>query len=601
VLQIQKGMATLPVELLAPVTTLLRQQIPPNVGCNALTAAVLDGILKAQLAAHPSAAAMDETRFLRAYEQYQSLEKRRHALSRQSLLHGWQKRQRSRLLAPSGEHISPMGAELKRRFVSRGENAMRLRQAVAAGARLETQDPLFDLRPVWMVSPEVAALVFPRKPIFDLLVFDEASQCRLEQSIPVLLRAERVMIAGDPMQLPPTRFFESASAHEEGGGVESEQELFEQQQSEVEDLLTAALNLAIEQTHLDVHYRSQNADLIQFSNQHFYGSRLEPLPSHPRRLGSTPPISFQAVGGVYDQRVNRKEAEAVVQLVRELLAQDAPPSIGIACFNLPQRDAIAEALESAAQKNKAFGELLETAQSRQGAAAFEGLFVKNLENVQGDERDHLIISTTFGPDPEGRFFRRFGPLAAEGGGRRLNVLITRARCQVHLITSIPEEVYRTLPVHSDDAKPNGATLLLAYVAYAEAITKKYAAATQSFEIPSDRATPNGTVLALGTELAKRLEAKSLTARAPWGTAGLGADCLVMDNTSPENILLTLLDIKGYARATNAVEWDLFRQSLLEQRGFGVHRVFSPRMLRDFEGELSAILAKVTRLRKGPAQ
>src|SRR5205823_8263511 len=119
--------------------------------------------------------------------------------------------------------------------------------------------------------------------------------------------------------------------------------------------------------------------------------------------------------------------------------------IGVACFNITQRDSILDKLDELAEADKSFAHALGEARTRRVGGAFQGLFVKNLENVQGDERDHIIISTTYGPDPKGKFYRRFGPLGSAGGGRRLNVLVTRAREEVHLVTSIPRETCRSLP------------------------------------------------------------------------------------------------------------------------------------------------------------
>ncbi|MGE5784887.1 MAG: AAA domain-containing protein, partial [Myxococcales bacterium] len=438
-------------------------------------------------------------------------------------------------------------------------------------------------------SPEVAAQIFPRSPIFDLVVFDEASQCRLEQALPVLLRGKRVLIAGDPQQLPPTRFFESQSREEEDAEADTDQELFEQQQAEVEDLLSAALNLSIEQSYLDVHYRSRNADLVEFSNQHFYASHLVPLPTSLRQISKEAPIRLIAVEGIYEQRKNVREAAAVVDLVRQLLDRPKPPTIGIACFNLSQRDAILEGLDDAADADPGFAERLETARTRQGDGSFEGLFVKNLENVQGDERDHIIISTTYGPDPKGKFYRRFGPLAQAGGGRRLNVLITRAREQIHVVTSIPAAVYRNPPALGDDVKPNGGWLLLAYLAFAEALNAKYQgaddASTAKAILGTDREpTP------LAAILSQAFGKDGFTVRAPWGSAGLGGDLLLSNSTGQS--LVVLCDLPGYARASNPVEWDLFRDSVLERQGFEVARLFSPRLLRAFDQELEPIRARL---------
>jgi superfamily I DNA and/or RNA helicase len=273
-----------------------------------------------------------------------------------------------------------------------------------------------------MASPETVAQIFPRAAMFDVVIFDEASQCRLEEALPVLVRGKRVVIAGDPKQLPPTRFFESAVAVSEDEEIESDQQLFEIQQAEVEDLLGAALNLSIQQCYLDVHYRSRNADLIEFSNEHFYGSRLQAIPGHPSNRSRFAPLTLYRANGVYEDSENPIEAEQVCKIVRDLLRRAQPPSIGIACFNVNQRDLIVEKLDELAVEDTEFGRKLAEARTRQGSGSFEGLFVKNLENVQGDARDHIIISTTYGPDPKGRFYRRFGPLGRAGGGRRLNVL-----------------------------------------------------------------------------------------------------------------------------------------------------------------------------------
>jgi superfamily I DNA and/or RNA helicase len=202
---------------------------------------------------------------------------------------------------------------------------MRLRQVLAVGKGIEGGDPIFDLRPVWMASPETVAQIFPREAIFDVVVFDEASQCRLEEALPVLLRGKRVTIAGDPKQLPPTRFFESSVASsDDDEEITTDQQLFEQQQGETEDLLQAALGLDIQQCYLDVHYRSRNAELIEFSNEHFYDSRLQAIPGHPKNRAPVPPLSLYRAGGTYEKRVNEAEAEKVCEIVRDLLKRADP-------------------------------------------------------------------------------------------------------------------------------------------------------------------------------------------------------------------------------------------------------------------------------------
>jgi hypothetical protein len=453
--------------LRALLDALLAQSLDPDVGWAVAQRAAYAGEIARRLRETPPLQQLDSDRIRVTYERYRKLEGQRRALTRDVIMQRWTARQRERLLASTGSRLNSAGAEVRRRLLMRGERAMKLRQVIAAGAATDDGDPLFDLRPVWMASPEVVAQIFPRLPIFDVVVFDEASQCRLEEALPVLTRARRVVIAGDPQQLSPTRFFESAVTQGQEAEPEGDQELFETQQNEIEDLLGAALNLSIEQAYLDVHYRSQNSDLIQFSNGNFYGARLQPIPGHPANRRELPPLQVTHAAGIYDKRANLQEAQVVVRIVKQLLAAAQPPSIGIACFNLTQRDAIVEALERAASDDDVFAERLASARTRRGPASFEGLFVKNLENVQGDERDYLIISTTYGPDASGRFYRRFGPLGQAGGGRRLNVLVTRARQEVHVVTSIPPTVYRSLPAIEAGKKPNGAWLLFAYLNYAQ--------------------------------------------------------------------------------------------------------------------------------------
>src|SRR5687768_3939024 len=171
----------------------------------------------------------------------------------------------------------------------------------------------------------------------------------------------------------------------------------------------------------------------------------------------------------------------VCKIVRDLLKRSAPPSIGIACFNLVQRDLIVEMLEEVAEEDAEFADKLAEARERRGPNSSEGLFVKNLENVQGDERDHIIISTTYGPDAAGKFRRNFGPLGTSGGGRRLNVLVTRARDELHLVTSIPRGVYTALPEVPPGTQPSGAWLLFAYLTYAEQLQHEYEKNHKSLE------------------------------------------------------------------------------------------------------------------------
>lgn len=448
---------------------------------------------------------------------------------------------------------------------------------------------MFDLRPVWMASPETVSQLFPREPIFDVIIFDEASQCRLEEALPALTRAKRVVIAGDPKQLPPTRFFESAVATSEDMTAETEQELFEAQQSEVEDLLTAALGSEVmQQSYLDVHYRSRNEDLIGFSNEHFYGSRLQAIPGHPRnRIGSTP-VSMHRADGIYDKRRNVIEAEKFCQIVRELLFSPKPPSIGIASFNLTQRDLIVEKLEELAEEDTDFAEKLAIARERRGTGSSESLFVKNLENVQGDERDHIIVSTTYGPNPLGKFRRSFGPVGMSGGGRRLNVLVTRAREHFHVVTSIPRSEYISLPPVPNGSTPGGAWLLFAYLRFAETLAEDYATARRIIEnsTPEELATVTTRQTKKPSQFAKAIgewlqDNAQVVSDVHWGNEGFMVDIAVHHPKRLEDVTIGILcDMNRYAGTDDPIEWEVFRTDVHEWQGWKLHRIWPPHFFRD---------------------
>jgi hypothetical protein len=592
--------AGLPEPLQSAVRALLRAGVDPAAGLDALAHATLAGEIVRRIAASDALRSLDPQRIDAQMRRYRELEEQKRRLVRDAILHQWKTRQRERLLAGTGGRLNSEGARLRQRLFVRGTRAMRLRQMIAVGESIEGGDPLFDMCPVWMASPETVAQVFPRLPLFDVLVFDEASQCRLEEALPVLTRAQRVVIAGDPKQLPPTRFFESTVAESDQGEIETEQDLFEAQQGEIEDLLAAALNLDIQQSYLDVHYRSKNADLIEFSNEQFYGSRLQAIPGHPRNRAKLPPITMHRADGVYDKRCNLIEAQYVCRLIGELLDHAQPPSIGVACFNLTQRDLINELLEERAAEDSGFAAKLARSREQRGEGSFEGLFVKNLESVQGDERDHIIISTTYGPNPEGRFYRRFGPLGQAGGWRRLNVLITRAREQVHLVSSIPREAYMATTPVPEDAMPGGGWLLLAYLRFAEDMAEMYAQTHRVLE--QAQAGPGGRIFehaippvsTFARGLAQQLaQGHDVSSDVHWGNEGFRIDAALHHPHKAEEVTIGLLcDFATFVDAPDPVEWDIFRSAIHESQGWQLQRIWSPMFFRDPQRVMNQIQQQV---------
>ncbi|MCB1090410.1 MAG: histidine kinase, partial [Verrucomicrobiae bacterium] len=334
-----------------------------------------------------------------------------------------------------------------------GPRARRLREVVERGEPLG----LFHLRPVWMMNPEMVSRLFPlRAGLFDVVIFDEASQLPVESALPALFRARRMVVSGDEKQMPPSRFFGSRLGSDEededdqwldadGSGLdESERERLAQAAGRREvkdcpDLLTLTQNLLPTAT-LEIHYRSQYRQLIDFSNEAFYAGRLSVPARHPEsEILRVKPIEVDRVDGEYFEQTNEDEAARVVFRLREVWRRPYAqrPSIGVVTFNLKQAELIEQEMENLAEADDAFREAWIEESNRSQNGEDMGFFVKNLENVQGDERDWIIFSTTFGRDAGGTFRRSFGVLGQNGGERRLNVAVTRARQKILLITSMP--------------------------------------------------------------------------------------------------------------------------------------------------------------------
>ncbi|MCB0508536.1 MAG: DUF4011 domain-containing protein [Bacteroidetes bacterium] len=310
--------------------------------------------------------------------------------------------------------------------------------------------------PVTMVNPNVGTSIFPlQENLFDYIIFDEASQLRLEDTYTSLLRGKTKIISGDKHQMPPSNFFGNEIIFWEENEDENTVEDF---LAESKSLLEYAADANYKNTYLDYHYRSQHPNLIQFSNYAFYQSRLVPMPEvQPYQA-----IYYTNVNGIYANGINPTEADAVIDFIYNLkFTEDKIPSVGIATFNIYQRDLILEKLHDVAYTDKLKNEHLQTLLNH-------GLFVKNLENIQGDERDIMLLSTTFGKDEKGKFRQLFGPLSQEKGYQLLNVIITRAKQSLHVFTSIPETLFLSFEQELLEKGNTGKSIFYAYLSYANA-------------------------------------------------------------------------------------------------------------------------------------
>lgn len=299
---------------------------------------------------------------------------------------------------------------------------------------------VFDLIPCWLASPETVSAIFPLDTLFDLIIFDEASQCFSEKGLPSIFRAKQVMITGDDQQLSPFDLYqiryETAS---DDLPIETEKE----------SLLDLG-KLYLIQLQLKGHYRSNSLDLIDFSNQHFYNGKLELIQGFRESIDYKPAIEYKKVDGIWSNNQNIIEASAVVDQVKDLIKKEIE-DIGIITFNFKQQRLISELLEEEAIKN----DLLIPSR----------LFIKNIENVQGDERDHIIFSLAYAPDEAGKLRLHFGSLNSEKGENRLNVAITRAKQHITLVTSLhPSQL------DVDHLKNRGPKLLKEYITYAKKVS-----------------------------------------------------------------------------------------------------------------------------------
>lgn len=299
----------------------------------------------------------------------------------------------------------------------------------------EYSEEVFSLIPCWMMSPEQVSCVFPLEQLFDLIIIDEASQCYTEHSLPAMYRAKQVVIAGDSQQLPPSDLYR----------VRWDDEAENEADIEIDSLLDLG-GRYLSSVLLKGHYRSKYPELIAFSNQQFYGNKLNYIPSYSDIRSEIKPITYHKVDGVWANSINKIEAEKVVALTLEFI-QSHKHSIGIVCFNYQQASYIQDLLEEQSIAKR--------------ISLPEELFVKNIENVQGDERDIIIFSVGYAPDKNGKFSMLFGSLNMQGGEKRMNVAVSRAREAVIVVSSIMPQELRT-----ETLKHEGPRILKEYLQYA---------------------------------------------------------------------------------------------------------------------------------------
>ncbi|WP_187263114.1 AAA domain-containing protein [Pontibacter beigongshangensis] len=389
-------------------------------------------------------------------------------------------------------------------------------------------EEMLNLAPCWLASPETVSAVLPLQPLFDLVIFDEASQCFAETGIPAIRRGRQVVVAGDEQQLKPSDLYRARWSPEE---------------EETEELTAESLlqlcGLYLPQTMLTQHYRSRYPELIEFSNQHFYKQKLELVPHFADMVGAAPALEFRHVAGVWQDNANLPEAQEVVRLVLELL-QAGQQEIGVITFNYTQQMLVQDLLEDTAYQ--------------QGLVVPPSVLVKNIENIQGDEKDVIILSVGYAPDAKGKVAMQFGSLNQAGGENRLNVAITRARQKIVLLSSLlPEQLQVEQTLHP------GPKLLKAYLGYARQVSQG-----QFRYEPKQHTLPHHTVL-LKDKLQQQ-QGKTLQKNLPF------ADLTVVQQAQYQGLILTDDDLYYSQVSVRQSHADVPR--LLQARAWPYQRVYS---------------------------
>lgn len=427
-----------------------------------------------------------------------------------------------------------------------------LRRAISSNGRGLSIRTLFEqiphilprLCPCMLMSPISAAQYLQAEnDLFDLVIFDEASQLPTCKAVGALARGKNAVIVGDPNQMPPTSFFAGNTVDEENLDLE-----------DLDSILDDCLALGMPSAHLRCHYRSRHESLIAFSNREFYENSMFTFPSVNDRENR---VSLVLVEGYFDRgrsRVNEGEARAIVAEIRRRYEDPVcrDQSLGVITFNISQQSLIEDLLQEEYQKDADF--------DRWANEGEEALIVKNLENVQGDERDVILFSVAFGPDGEGKLSLNFGPLNREGGWKRLNVAVSRARWEMVVFTVMTADM-----IDLRRTKARGVEALKDFL--------EYALKGGSLEQPAEVRTREEQGI-LG-QLCRTLAENGYAYQKAVGHSGFKVDLAVMNPYNPQEYLLgILLDGESYRQSANTRDREVAQIGVLKDLGWELYRIWA---------------------------
>ncbi len=451
-----------------------------------------------------------------------------------------------------------------------------LQRAIRNRARGMSVRRLFDLIPnllprlcpCMLMSPISVAQYFEvDQTKFDLVIFDEASQMPTCEAVGAIARGKNVIVVGDPNQMPPTNFFSTNKFDEENAEME-----------DLESILDDCLALSMPSMHLLWHYRSKHESLIAFSNSNYYNNKLLTFPS-PDDLATK--VNNIHVPGFYDRgntRQNRFEAKAIVNEVMQRLADPmlSQRSIGIVTFSAAQQNLIDDLLNEALKRHPELDAV--------AMESNEPIFIKNLENVQGDERDVILFSMGYGPDREGHVSLNFGPLNRDGGWRRLNVAVSRARYEMKVYSTLRSEQIDITRTTSE-----GVAGIKAFLEYSEKGKMVLSQKNYTRKINSN---------SFEKMVAEEIRKFDYTVHTDIGCSGYKIDIGVVNPDAPSEYLLGILtDGENYRSAQMARDREIIRREVLQLLGWNIYKLWSPDWWDNPKEVILDILTTIDRIQK----
>ncbi len=448
---------------------------------------------------------------------------------------------------------------------------------------------MLDSIKIWLMTPEVVSDIMPfEKNVFDLVIFDEASQLYVEKSIPAIYRAKKVVIAGDQKQLKPSSLGQGRILDEIDEDETSDGFL------EYESLLDAA-RYKYKHTMLNYHYRSKYEELIAFSNYAFYNGKLM-VTSLAQKSDEKPIERIKVENGMWIDKKNEQEANQVVKLVKKILkTRKNNETIGVITFNSSQMNLIEELIEKEKMIDTNFGTQMLSEENRYSNGENISFFVKNIESVQGDERDIIIFCIGYAKNEKGRVAINFGWLNQDGGENRLNVAISRAKQKIYVVTSIePEELV------VDYTKNDGPKLFKQYLEYVKALNDGQNDLVKSQLLSLlDRNESDQQQLtfdsAFEEEVYDKLIEQGYNVETQYGIGGYRIDLVIKSKDGKNNILGIECDGRLYHSSKYARERDYHRQKYLESRGWKIYRIWSQNWWKNPDAEIKKIVKYIEKI------